>query len=71
VAKVKPRSWLVALVFSVLWGSLALDRFYLGYTRLGTLKLLTLGGCGVWWLLDVVRLLRNQLTDAEGNALAW
>jgi TM2 domain-containing membrane protein YozV len=71
VTKAKPRSRRLALLFSLLWGSIALDRFYLGYTGLGTLKLLTLGGCGVWWLLDVVRLVRNQLQDAEGNALAW
>jgi TM2 domain-containing membrane protein YozV len=71
VAKAKLRSGWLALVLSLLWGSIALDRFYLGYTGLGTVKLLTLGGCGVWWLLDVVRLLRGRLPDADGNALAW
>jgi TM2 domain-containing membrane protein YozV len=71
VARVKPRSRRLALVFSVVWGSIALDRFYLGYTGLGTVKLLTLGGCGIWWLLDIVRLLINSLKDADGNALVW
>lgn len=42
----------VALVLSVLFGFLGLDRFYLGQITLGLLKLLTLGGCGIWVVSD-------------------
>jgi len=31
------------------------DLFYLGYIGLGLLKMVTLGGCGVWWALDLIR----------------
>lgn len=40
------------LIVSILLGELGVDRFMLGDTGLGVLKLLTLGGCLVWWLID-------------------
>ncbi len=43
----------VSLVLSVLVGGLGIDRFYIGDTGLGVLKLLTGGGLGVWWIVDM------------------
>lgn len=31
----------------------SIDRFMLGDIVLGVLKLLTYGGCGFWWLIDI------------------
>lgn len=42
----------VALIISLLIGSLGIDRFYLGQVGLGIAKLLTGGGCGVWTIVD-------------------
>jgi TM2 domain-containing membrane protein YozV len=64
-----PRSWLVALLLSIFLGGLGVDRFYLGYTGLGILKLLTLGGCGIWALIDIIRIAVNNLPDAQGQPL--
>ena len=63
------KDWTVALILSVLLGTFGVDRFYLGYVGLGILKLVTLGGCGVWWLVDVVLIAMNKLPDAQGNPL--
>jgi len=63
------KSWLVALLLSVFVGELGVDRFYLGRIVTGILKLLTFGGLGIWWLIDVILIACNALTDAKGNRL--
>ena len=63
------KEWLVALLLSFFVGGLGVDRFYLGYVGLGVLKLVTFGGCGVWWLIDFILIVMNKLPDAEGNPL--
>lgn len=61
------KDWLVALLLSALLGTLGIDRFYLGYVGLGVLKLLTGGGCGIWWLIDLILIAMNRLPDSNGN----
>ena len=63
------KDWLVALLLSILVGTLGVDRFYLGYVGLGVLKLLTLGGFGIWSLVDIILIATNKLPDAQGNPL--
>ncbi|KAL1932423.1 hypothetical protein VTP01DRAFT_8101 [Rhizomucor pusillus] len=60
---VSDRSWFVALLLSIFFGPFGIDRFYLGYILLGILKLLTAGLGGIWWIVDVVLIALNVLTD--------
>jgi hypothetical protein len=47
-------SHITVLVTSFFFGVFGVDRYILGYAMLGTLKLLTLGGVGVWWIVDLI-----------------
>ena len=57
------------LIISILLGELGIDRFYLGYTGLGILKLITAGGFGIWWLIDIIKIATGKMKDAKGNDL--
>jgi len=50
------KSQVVAYVLSVFFGILGADQFYLGYTIAGVFKLGTLGGFGLWWVGDIIRI---------------
>lgn len=52
---------LIALLLVVLVGALGIHRFYLGYTAIGIIQLLTLGGCGIWALIDLIRIITGDL----------
>ncbi|MBR6894343.1 MAG: TM2 domain-containing protein [Bacteroidaceae bacterium] len=43
----------LTIILSVLFGELGIDRFIIGDIGLGIGKLLTGGGCGIWWLIDL------------------
>jgi hypothetical protein len=56
-------------MFSWLLGFLGVDRFYLGKIGTGIAKLLTIGGLGVWWLIDLILTLAGVQRDKEGRLL--
>lgn len=62
------KSKTTALILSIFVGGLGVDRFYLGYTGMGVLKLLT-GGCfGILWIIDIINIATGKLLPADGSA---
>ena len=61
---VKKVNWVLALVMSIVFGELGVDRFIMGHVGLGILKLITFGGCGIWWLVDLILIATKH--DFEG-----
>lgn len=53
------------LIFSLLLGFLGVDRFCLGWTGIGVGKMLTIGGLGIWWIIDIILLITGNLTPND------
>lgn len=64
------RTFTTTILLSFFLGGLGVDRFYLGQTGLGIAKLLTVGGFGVWSLIDFILIVMRKITDVEGKPLA-
>jgi TM2 domain-containing membrane protein YozV len=61
------KSQLVALLLAIVIGALGIHRFYLGYVGIGIIQLLTFGGCGVWALIDLIRIAMGDLKPKDGE----
>jgi len=53
--RTRRKSQTTTFLLALFGGFVGADLFYLGYIGLGLLKMVTLGGCGVWWALDLIR----------------
>ena len=64
------KSKLTAILLCFFLGGLGIHRFYLGYTLIGVIQLLTFGGFLIWAIVDIIKLIIGSLKDSEGNDLA-
>ncbi|MGR2752833.1 NINE protein [Agromyces arachidis] len=64
-----PKSFIVTWLLALLVGVFGVDRFYLGKVGTGLAKLFTLGGLGVWVLVDLILVLTGTQRDKFGRPL--
>ncbi|MBE0537083.1 MAG: TM2 domain-containing protein [Phycisphaerae bacterium] len=60
------KSGLVCLLLLLLLPGLGIHRFYVGKVGTGLLFLVTLGGFGIWWLIDLIFIVSGAFTDSRG-----
>ncbi len=63
------KEWLVTLLLSLFLGTIGVHRFYVGKIGTGILQLITLGGCGVWTLIDIIMIVTGNFKDKDGNVI--
>ncbi|MGC8858183.1 MAG: TM2 domain-containing protein [Ignavibacteria bacterium] len=66
---VEQKDWLTTLLLCIFLGGLGVHRFYTGHIGIGIVQLLTLGGCGIWSLIDLIMIATGKFKDANGNPL--
>jgi len=61
--------WLTLFLLTFFVGVLGVHRFYVGKIGTGFLMLLTLGGLGVWFLVDLLLVVTGQFTNKDGQKI--
>lgn len=63
------KSFIVTAMLSLFLGGLGVDRFYLGKIGTGLLKLITFGGFGIWYVVDIGLILSGKMKSKNGQLL--
>lgn len=63
------KDWLTTLLLCIFVGVLGVHRFYTGHIAIGVIQLLTVGGCGIWWIVDLIMIVTGSYTDSNGLPL--
>jgi len=64
------KDWITVLLFCIFLGIIGVHRFYVGKIITGILMILTLGGLGIWWFIDLILIITNQFTDRSGKKVS-
>lgn len=65
-----PSSQIAAAILCFCLGGIGVHRFYVGKIGTGILMILTIGGAGIWWLIDFIMIVTSSFTDKEGRLVS-
>ncbi|MBR0534256.1 MAG: TM2 domain-containing protein [Bacteroidales bacterium] len=68
-SNISERSWVAALLLCIFFGVFGAHRFYVGKIGTAILMLVTLGGLGIWTLVDLIIIICQDFKDNEGKVL--
>lgn len=66
---VSDKSRLAVTLFAFFLGVLGVHRFYLGKIGTGIAMIFTLGGLGIWALIDFIMAVSGAMKDKEGRLI--
>ena len=69
MAEVSEKKRVVALLLCFFLGGLGVHRFYVGKAGTGVLQIITLGGLGIWVLIDFIMIIVGKFTDKQGKVI--
>ena len=65
------KNWLVTVLLCFFLGGLGAHRFFVGKIGTGIVMLITLGGFGIWSLIDLIVIIAGNFKDSEGNLIKY
>jgi len=65
------KDFVITLLICVFLGGLGVHRFFVDKIGTGVLMLVTLGGLGIWWIIDIILIVTGSFEDSEGRVIAY
>ena len=65
-----PKSKVAAILLCFFLGVIGVHRFYVGKVGTGIMQVITLGGLGIWSLIDLIMLICGKFTDSDGKIIS-
>ena len=65
------KDFVITLLICVFLGGLGVHRFFVDKIGTGVLMLVTLGGLGLWWIIDIILIVTGSFEDSEGRVIAY
>lgn len=63
------KGFVPAILLCFFLGALGVHRFYVGKIGTGILQLITLGGLGIWALVDFIMIVTGNFKDKQGMVI--
>ena len=65
------KDFITTLLICVFLGGLGVHRFFVDKMGTGVLMLVTLGGLGIWWIIDIILIVTGSFEDSEGRVITY
>jgi TM2 domain-containing membrane protein YozV len=67
--EISDKNGIACLLLCFFLGTFGVHRFYAGKVGTGILMLITVGGFGIWYMVDMIMIICGVFTDKAGNKI--